>query len=148
MKSPYANAIIEDINTAIAEKVPGVEKIITYKDVNQKRFTLAGQSYPEASPCDRLVLDKHLRYVGDPVAIVAAENEKAAIKAIKLIKVKYNVLEPLLDPRKAKTMKYLFILKIAGMLNVQLGQIIREILLQQAVMKTVMLMKYSKNVML
>ena len=102
MKSPYANAIIEDINTAIAEKVPGVEKIITYKDVNQKRFTLAGQSYPEASPCDRLVLDKHLRYVGDPVAIVAAENEKAAIKAIKLIKVKYNVLEPLLDPRKAK----------------------------------------------
>lgn len=65
MKSPYANAIIEDINTAIAEKVPGVEKIITYKDVNQKRFTLAGQSYPEASPCDRLVLDKHLRYVGD-----------------------------------------------------------------------------------
>ncbi len=102
LKSPYANAIIKSIDTSIAEKVPGVVKIVTYKDVSQKRFTLAGQTYPEASPCDRLLLDKHLRYVGDNVAIVAGENEKAVLKALKLIKVEYEVLTPILDPKEAK----------------------------------------------
>ena len=42
---------------------------------------MAGQTYPEPSPYDRLILDKHVRYVGDPVAIVAGENEQAVDKA-------------------------------------------------------------------
>ena len=92
LHSPHANAIIEDINTSIAMKVPGIEVIYTYKDVPQKRFTMAGQTYPEPSPYDRLILDKHVRFNGDAVAIVAGENEKAVDKALKLIKVKYNVL--------------------------------------------------------
>ncbi len=102
LRSPYAHALIEDINTSAAEKVSGIEAIYTYKDVPNNRFTTAGQTYPEASPYDRLILEKRLRYVGDPVAIVAGESEKAAEKALKLIKVKYKVLEPLLDFRKAK----------------------------------------------
>ena len=101
LRSPHARAEIIDINTAAAMKVPGVECILTYKDVPNSRFTTAGQTYPEPSPYDRLILDKLLRCAGDPVAIVAAENEKAADKALKLIKVKYNVLEPLLDFTKA-----------------------------------------------
>ncbi len=102
LRSPHAHALIEDINTTIASKVPGIEAIYTYKDVPDLRFTMAGQTYPEPSPYDRLILDKRLRYVGDPVAIVAGETEKAVDKAIKLIKVKYEVLEPLLDFRKSK----------------------------------------------
>lgn len=102
LRSPYAHAIIEDINTDIAQKVPGIEAIYTYKDVPDKRFTLAGQTYPEPSPYDRLIMDKRLRYVGDVVAVVAGDNEKAVDKALKLIKVKYEVLEPLLDFRNAK----------------------------------------------
>ena len=94
--------IIEEIKTDTAKKVPGIACILTYEDVPQERFTMAGQTYPELSPYDRLILDKHLRFVGDAVAIVAGENEKAVDKALKLIKVKYEILEPVLDFHKAK----------------------------------------------
>ena len=99
LRSPYANAIIKDINTAIAMKLPGIEAIYTYKDIDQhqKRFTCAGQTYPEPSPYDRLILDQHVRFIGDPVAIVAGETENCVDKAIKLIKAEYEVLEPVLD---------------------------------------------------
>lgn len=97
LHSPHANAMIEDINTDIAMKVPGIEAIYTYKDVPQNRFTMAGQTYPEPSPYDRLILDRHVRFHGDAVAIVAGENEKAVNKALKLIKVKYKVLPAVND---------------------------------------------------
>lgn len=80
LRSPHAHALIEDINVDIASKVPGIECILTYKDVPTSRFTMAGQSYPEPSPYDRLILDKRLRCVGDPVAIVAGIDENVLIK--------------------------------------------------------------------
>ena len=102
LHSPHAHALIEEIGTGAAEKVPGIEAVYTYKDVPQKRFTMAGQTYPEPSPHDRLILDRRVRFVGDVVAIVAGENEKAVDRALKLIKVRYQVLEPVLDFRRAK----------------------------------------------
>lgn len=102
LRSPHAHAWIRSIKTDIAMKVPGIECILTYKDVPQKRFTLAGQTYPEPSPYDRLILDPHLRFVGDPVAIIAGQTEEAVDRAMKVIKVEYDVLEPILDLRKAK----------------------------------------------
>lgn len=105
LRSPYAYARIKSINKSVAEKVPGVEAIYTFEDVPKTRFTSAGQSYPEPSPYDRRLLDEYVRYVGDPVAIIAAEDEKTALKAMKLIKVEYEVLEPLLDYEKATTSK-------------------------------------------
>lgn len=107
LHSPHAHALIEEIHTDIAMKVPGIEAIYTYKDVPGKRFTMAGQTYPEPSPYDRLILDQRMRFVGDAAAIVAGENEKAVDKALRLIKVKYKVLEPVLDLRKAKDNKVL-----------------------------------------
>ncbi len=107
LRSPHANAVIEDINTKIAARVPDIEAIYTYADVSPKRFTMAGQTYPEPSPYDRLLLDKHVRYVGDPVAIVAGKTEQAVDKALKMLKVKYKVLEPLLDFHQAKDNKIL-----------------------------------------
>lgn len=102
LRSPHAHALIEEINTQAALKVPGIACILTYQDVPQDRFTFAGQTYPELSPYDRLILDQRVRFVGDVVAIVAGENEKAVDKALKLIKVKYQVLEAVLDFHEAK----------------------------------------------
>ena len=102
LRSPHANAIVESIQTAAAKKVPGVVDIYTWEDVPQTRFAIAGQTYPEPSPYDRLIIDRHVRFAGDVVAIIAAETEKAALKAMKLIKVKYEVLEAVLDFHTAK----------------------------------------------
>lgn len=101
LHSPHAHAMIEDIDTSSAMQVSGIEAIFTYKDVPQNRYTTAGQTYPEGSPYDRLILDRRVRFVGDPVAIVAGENEKAVNDALKKIKVKYKVLEPILDLHKS-----------------------------------------------
>ena len=103
LRSPHAYAKIKSIDKRTAMLVPGVEAIYTFEDVPETRFTSAGQSYPEPSPYDRRLLDEYVRYVGDPVAIIAAEDEKTALKAMKLIKVEYEVLEPLLDYEKATT---------------------------------------------
>lgn len=102
LRSPYAYAKIKNIDKAVAEKVSGIECILTYEDVPKKRFTMAGQSYPEPSPYDRLILDEYVRYIGDPVAIVAGTNEAAIKKAMKCLKVTYEVLEPVLDFKTAK----------------------------------------------
>ena len=104
LRSPHANAYIKSIDTSRAMLVPGMEAVFTWQDVDQngRRYTQAGQTYPEPSPYDRLVLDRHVRFVGDVVAILAGKDEKTVEKAMKLIKVEYEVLEPLLDFHTAK----------------------------------------------
>ena len=104
LRSPHANAIVKSINKTAAMKVPGMEAIFTWEDVDQdgRRYTQAGQTYPEASPYDRLVIDRHVRFVGDVVAILAGADEKCVDKAMKLVKVEYEVLEPVLDFHTAK----------------------------------------------
>ena len=102
VRSPHAHALIKEINTTRAEALPGIECVLTYKDCPNKRFTLAGQTYPEPSPYDRLILDQRVRFVGDAVAIVAGTSEAVVKQAMRLIKVKYEVLEPVLDFRTAK----------------------------------------------
>ena len=101
LRSPHANALIEDININIAMKVPGIEAVYTWKDVPANRFAQAGQTYPEWSPYDRLILDQHVRFVGDAVAIVAGEDEACVDRALKMIKVKYKVLPAVLDYHEA-----------------------------------------------
>ena len=102
LRSPHANAMVKTIDTSKAKKVPGVVDVYTWEDVPDQRFSNAGQTYPETSPYDRLIIDRHVRFVGDVVAIVAAENEKAAQTALSRIKVEYDVLELVLDFRTAK----------------------------------------------
>ena len=102
LRSPYAHAMVKEIDTSRAKNVEGIVDIYTWQDVPNLRYTNAGQTYPEPSAYDRLIIDRHLRFVGDVVAIVAAENEKAADRALKLIRVQYEVLEAILDFHTAK----------------------------------------------
>lgn len=102
LRSPHAHALIKEIDKEAAEKIPGIAAVLTWKDVPGKRFTMAGQTYPEPSPYDRLILDQRVRFVGDAAAIVAGETEEAVDQALKRIRVDYEVLEPVLDFRTAK----------------------------------------------
>jgi len=107
MRSPYAFAKIISIDKSKAEKIPGVETIITHldKDVPRNIYTRAGQGFPEPSPYDKFILDEYVRYVGDEVLAVAAVDSRTAERAIQAIKVDFEVLEPVLDFEKATTSK-------------------------------------------
>ena len=102
LRSPHANAMVRSVKKDLAEKVEGIEAVYTWEDVPDERFTLAGQTYPEASPYDRLILDRHVRYVGDPVAIVAGRDEACVDQALKRLKVEYEILPAILDLHEAK----------------------------------------------
>jgi putative selenate reductase molybdopterin-binding subunit len=97
LRSPHPFARIRKIDTTAAKALSGVEAVYTYHDFKRIPFTRAGQGYPEPSPHDKFILDEFVRYVGDEVAIVAAVDDDTAVKALKLIKVEYEILEPVLD---------------------------------------------------
>ena len=101
LHSPHAHARIKsiDINQAIAIK--GVIAVLTYKDFKPHFYTTAGQGYPEISPRDTLILDSTVRFVGDRVAVVAAETLEIAEKALTKIKVDYEHLPAIFDPELA-----------------------------------------------
>ncbi len=101
LRSPHAHALIKAIDTTEAEALPGVAAVLTWKDLPRVVYSSAGQSHPIPGPLDMFSLDKKVRFVGDRVAFVAAETAEIAEAALKLIKVTYDVLPPLLDPRNA-----------------------------------------------
>jgi putative selenate reductase molybdopterin-binding subunit len=99
--STFAHAKIETIDTSSAGKLPGVIKIFTWENTTDRLFTTAGQGFPEPSPYDTRLFDRTVRYVGDRVAMVAAESEETAREAAGLIEVSYQELEPVFDTDKA-----------------------------------------------
>ncbi|MFR8310905.1 MAG: hypothetical protein ACLVBP_00225 [Ruminococcus sp.] len=77
--------------------------VLTWKDVPKKRFALCRTDLSGVQSCTiSMILDQHLRFVGDAVAIVAGETEAAVDLAMKRIKVKYRVETPVLDMHTAK----------------------------------------------
>lgn len=101
LRSPHPYAKILKISKEKAEKLEGVECILTHKDFKRIAITRAGQGYPEPSPHDKFILDDHVRHIGDEVAAVAAKDKETADKALDLLEVEYEVLEPILDFEKA-----------------------------------------------
>jgi putative selenate reductase molybdopterin-binding subunit len=101
LKSPHAHARIKSIDVSEALKIEGVREILHYKNTPKKSHTTAGQGYPEPSPYDTYMFDEKVRFVGDRVAAVGADNREIAKEALKKIKVEYEVLEPVLDFEKA-----------------------------------------------
>src|SRR5579885_1140915 len=101
LTSPHAHARIRDIDASKARALPGVHAVLTYKDVPRIPYTTAGQSWPEPGPHDQYSLDNVVRFVGDRVAVVAAETPEIAQRALDLIEVDYEILPAVLDPRHA-----------------------------------------------
>ncbi|MGB8252122.1 MAG: molybdopterin cofactor-binding domain-containing protein, partial [Anaerolineaceae bacterium] len=99
--SPVAHARIKSIDTTQAKALPGVAAVLTYKDIPRVIYSTAGQSDPIPGPLDTFSLDSTVRFVGDRVAMVAAESEDIADKALQLINVEYEELPSVLDSSKA-----------------------------------------------
>jgi CO/xanthine dehydrogenase Mo-binding subunit len=90
LRSPHAHARIVQLDTSAAERVPGVHAVLTYREVPQVRLE-----------ADLLPLDPVLRFVGDEVALVAAESEALAEDALRLIRVEYEVLPAVFEAEEA-----------------------------------------------
>jgi putative selenate reductase molybdopterin-binding subunit len=101
LHSPHAHARIVRIDATKARAIPGVAAVLTHEDVPRVPYTTAGQGWPEPSPYDAVMLDRKVRFVGDRVAVVAAEDPELARRACDAIEVKYEVLPALLDPEQA-----------------------------------------------
>ena len=97
LTSPHAHAVIRSIDILDAQVLPGVHAVLTYKDVPRVPYASGNPSGPQ----DRYSLDYTLRHVGDRVAAVAAETPELAKQAIEQIRVEYDVLPALIEPRQA-----------------------------------------------
>jgi putative selenate reductase molybdopterin-binding subunit len=95
--SPHPHARIRSIDTSKAEALDGVALVLTHENTPEKRYTTAGQGYPEPSPYDARMFDTKVRFVGDRVAAVAADTVEIARQALDLIEVDYEVLDPVLS---------------------------------------------------
>ena len=101
LHSPHAHARIVRIDASQARAMPGVVCVLTHEDVPRVPYTTAGQGWPEPSPYDAVMLDRKVRFVGDRVAVVAADDPELAQRACEAIKVEYELLPAILDPEKA-----------------------------------------------
>ena len=105
LHADIAHGIVRSVDTSEAQKLSGVVKIVTCFDVPKYYFPTAGHPW-STDPAhqdvkDRLLLTEHVRFYGDDVAAVVAENEVAAAQALRLIKVEYDPLPFVLDVQKA-----------------------------------------------
>lgn len=101
LKSTRAHARIKSIDARAARELPGVAAVLTHAEVPRVVYSTAGQSDPIPGPLDMFSLDTKVRYVGDRVAFVAAETPEIAEAALKLIKVEYEDLPHIIDPRES-----------------------------------------------
>ena len=103
--STIAHGLVTAIDTEKAREVPGVVKVLTCFDVPDYPFPTAGHPWStdpgHQDIADRLLLNRHVRFYGDDVAVVVAENEVAAAQAARLIKVTYEEYPFVLDVQKA-----------------------------------------------
>ncbi len=105
VRSTIAHGYVKSVDISEAEKVPGVVRIFTCFDVPDIKFPTAGHPWSvepaHQDIADRRLLNRHVRYYGDDVAAVVAEDEVAAAQAARLIHVEYEELPFVLDVQEA-----------------------------------------------
>ncbi|MFP5021687.1 molybdopterin-dependent oxidoreductase [Pseudonocardia phyllosphaerae] len=102
LTSPHAHARIRGIDTAAAEAAPGVQLVLTHRDVPDVRYSTARHEHRDDDPDDTRMLDDVVRHVGQRVAAVVADTAAQAEAACRLIDVDYEVLPAVLDPDAAR----------------------------------------------
>lgn len=109
LHSTIAHGKVISIDTKKAEELEGVIKVITCFDVPKHSYPTAGHPWSmdenHQDIADRRLLNEHVRYVGDDVAVVIAENEVQANQALKLIEVEYEEYEAVFDPIESMNSK-------------------------------------------
>ncbi|QNL45366.1 xanthine dehydrogenase molybdenum-binding subunit XdhA [Oscillibacter hominis] len=105
LHSTIAHGLVKSVDTSAAEQIPGVVKVITCLDVPNYKFPTAGHPW-STDPAhqdveDRLLLNRHVRYYGDDVAVVVAEDEVAAMQGVRALKVEYEEYPFVLDAQEA-----------------------------------------------
>jgi putative selenate reductase molybdopterin-binding subunit len=101
LRSPHAHARIKSIDATRARQLKGVAAVLTWQDIPRVVYSTAGQSDPIPGPLDAFSLDHKVRFVGDRVAMVAAETPEIAEQALHLIDVQYELLPAILDSRQS-----------------------------------------------
>ena len=101
LRSPHAHARIKNIDATKARELKGVAAVLTWQDIPRVVYSTAGQSDPIPGPLDAFSLDNKVRFVGDRVAMVAAETPEIAEQALSLIDVDYEILPAILDSRES-----------------------------------------------
>ena len=101
LRSPHAHALIKSIDATKARELKGVAAVLTWQDIPRVVYSTAGQSDPIPGPLDTFSLDHKVRFVGDRVAMVAAETPEIAEQALSLIEVEYEILPAILDSRES-----------------------------------------------
>ncbi|SJZ30508.1 xanthine dehydrogenase family protein molybdopterin-binding subunit [Selenihalanaerobacter shriftii] len=111
LRSPYAHAKILNIDTSKAERLSGVKAVLTYKDTPKVPFNFAAFPPSEAAILieDQYIFSDKARFVGDPIAGVAAVDEETAQEALELIEVEYEPLPTILSAEEAFKNKELLI---------------------------------------
>ncbi|WP_312265447.1 molybdopterin cofactor-binding domain-containing protein, partial [Oscillibacter sp.] len=103
--SAIAHGFVKSVDTAAAEAIPGVVKVLTCFDVPDIPFPTAGHPWStdpgHQDVADRLLLNRHVRYYGDEVAVVIAGDEVAAAQGVRALKVEYEELPFVLDVQEA-----------------------------------------------
>ncbi|MCE5189749.1 MAG: xanthine dehydrogenase molybdenum-binding subunit XdhA [Eubacteriales bacterium] len=103
--STIAHGMVKSIDKSEAEKIAGVVKILTCFDVPDRPFPTAGHPWStdphHQDVADRLLLNRHVRYYGDDIAVVIAEDEVTAEQGVRALKVEYEEFSFVLDPQEA-----------------------------------------------
>ncbi|MFC0447911.1 molybdopterin-dependent oxidoreductase [Rhodococcus jostii] len=100
--SPHAHARITRLDTSAAEKLPGVHAVLTHCDSPDIAFSTARHEFRTDDPDDTYIFDTVLRFRGQRVAAVVADSVDIARRALELIEVEYEILEPVFDPDLAR----------------------------------------------
>ncbi|KQT90729.1 aldehyde oxidase [Marmoricola sp. Leaf446] len=102
LQSPRAHARITRLDTAAAEALPGVHLVLTHRDVPDVRYSTARHESRTDDPDDTRMLDDVVRFRGQRVAAVVADDLVTASRALDLLVVEYADLPVVLDPEQAR----------------------------------------------